>query len=44
MQSLRKSGSMTDIMIGALPFVIMLIAMVAILAAFPSLALWLSRM
>lgn len=40
-QSLRKSGSMTDIMVGALPFVVMLIAMVAMLAAFPSLALWL---
>ncbi len=40
-QSLRRNGSMTDIMVGALPFVVMLIAMVAILAVFPSLALWL---
>src|SRR5690606_26562008 len=40
-QSLRKGGSMNDVMIGSLPFVVMLIAMVGILAAFPGLALWL---
>ncbi len=42
-QSLRKSGSMNDIMLGSLPFVIMLLAMVAILAWIPDLALWLPR-
>ncbi len=40
-QSLRKSGSMNDVMIGSLPFVIMLLAMVAVLAWLPGLALWL---
>ncbi len=40
-QSLRKGGSMNDVMIGSLPFVIMLIVMVGILTVFPGLALWL---
>lgn len=40
-QSLRKSGSMNDIIRGSLPFVIMMLGMIAILAAFPGLALWL---
>ncbi|QTB99218.1 TRAP transporter large permease [Alcaligenes sp. SORT26] len=43
-QSLRKSGSMNDVMIGSLPFVIMLLAMVGLLAIFPDLALWLPRL
>ncbi|WP_442594002.1 TRAP transporter large permease [Parapusillimonas sp. JC17] len=42
-QSLRTSGSMNAVMIGSLPFVIMLIAMVAVLAIVPDLALWLPR-
>lgn len=42
-QSLRKSGSMNSVMIGSLPFVIMLLAMVGILAWVPDLALWLPR-
>ena len=42
-QSLRKSGSMNDVMIGSLPFVIMLLLMVAVLAWIPDLALWLPR-
>lgn len=43
-QSLRKSGSMNDVMLGSLPFVIMLLAMVGLLAIFPDLALWLPRL
>ncbi|WP_341668036.1 TRAP transporter large permease [Alcaligenes sp. SDU_A2] len=43
-QSLRKSGSMNDVMIGSLPFVIMLLSMVGLLAIFPDLALWLPRL
>ena len=42
-QSLRKSGSMNDVMMGSIPFVLMLLAMVAILAWLPDLALWLPR-
>ncbi len=40
-QSLRTTGSMNDIMIGSLPFVFMLLAMVGLLALFPGIALWL---
>jgi len=42
-QSLRKSGSMGAVIVGSLPFVAALFAMVAALAAFPDLALWLPR-
>src|SRR5690554_2432216 len=42
-QSLRPEGSMNDLMIGSLPFVTMLLAMVGLLAIFPGLALWLPQ-
>ena len=41
--SLRKSGSMNAVIVGALPFVVALFAIVALLAVFPDLALWLPR-
>ena len=41
--SLRKSGSMNAVIVGSLPFVGALFAIVALLAAFPDLALWLPR-
>lgn len=40
-QSLRTHGSMNAVMIGSLPFVIMLLVMVGILSLAPGLALWL---
>ena len=40
-QGIRKSGRMADVMIGALPFVITMFAMIALMLAFPALALWL---
>jgi len=40
-QSLRKSGSMQDVIVGSLPFVAALFLMVALLAFVPGLALWL---
>lgn len=40
-QSLRKSGSMQAVIIGSLPFVAALFAMVGLLTIFPGLALWL---
>ena len=43
-QSLRTSGSMNDVMIGSVPFVLILLGMVAILAIFPDLALWLPNL
>ena len=42
-QSLRKGGSMNAVIVGSLPFVAALFVMVALLAAFPDLALWLPR-
>lgn len=42
-QSLRTSGSMNDVMLGSLPFVLMLLGMVFLLAVYPDLALWLPR-
>lgn len=43
-QSLRTSGSMNDVMLGSLPFVLMLLSMVFLLAVFPDIALWLPRL
>ena len=42
-QSLRKGGSMNAVIIGSKPFVLALFAMVALLAFFPDLAMWLPR-
>lgn len=39
-QSLRKAGSMQAVIIGSLPFVMALFAVIVLLALFPSLALW----
>lgn len=43
-QSLRTKGSMNDVMIGSLPFVVMLLLMVGVLSVAPDLALWLPRL
>ncbi|HZA51795.1 MAG TPA: TRAP transporter large permease [Myxococcaceae bacterium] len=39
--SLRTGGSLNDVIAGSLPFVLAMIAMIALLAFFPGLALWL---
>ena len=39
-QSLRKTGSMNAVIVGSLPFVFAMFIMLALLAAFPALALW----
>lgn len=39
-QSLRKSGSMNDVIIGALPFVAAMFIMLLLLSLFPSIAMW----
>jgi tripartite ATP-independent transporter DctM subunit len=41
--SVRKGGSMNAVIVGSLPFVGALFAIIALLAAFPDLALWLPR-
>ncbi|WP_299621683.1 TRAP transporter large permease [uncultured Tateyamaria sp.] len=43
-QGVRGRGPMTDVMLGALPFVVAMAAMIALLAVFPNLALWLPEM
>nr|WP_321463916.1 TRAP transporter large permease [uncultured Cohaesibacter sp.] len=43
-QGARKSGSMGDVMLGALPYALTMLAMVGVLIAFPDLALILPRM
>ena len=40
-QNLRKSGSLNDVIVGTLPFVAALFLLLALLAVFPDLALWL---
>src|SRR5690606_3155643 len=40
-QGIRPRGGMNDVIVGALPFVFMMFLMVAILIAFPQVALWL---
>jgi tripartite ATP-independent transporter DctM subunit len=40
-QGVRGRGSIVDVMRGAMPFVVIMLAMVALLVAFPALALWL---
>ncbi|MGQ0664644.1 MAG: TRAP transporter large permease [Pseudomonadota bacterium] len=42
-QGVRASGSLNDVIVGASPFVVTLIAMIAILVAFPDIALFLPR-
>lgn len=43
-QSIRSRGVLKDVMIGALPFVLTMFAMIALLIAFPQLALWLPKL
>ena len=40
-QNLRKTGSMNDVILGALPFVLAMFVLLLLLALFPGLALWL---
>ena len=40
-QGVRGRGAMLDVMVGAAPFVLTMFAMIALLLAFPGLALWL---
>ena len=40
-QGVRGRGSMNDIMVGIIPFVLTMFVMLALLVAFPDIALWL---
>ncbi len=39
-QSLRKSGSMNDVIVGSLPFVAAMFVMLLLLSLFPAIAMW----
>jgi TRAP-type C4-dicarboxylate transport system permease large subunit len=39
-QSVRRKGNINEVMLGALPFAIMMFVMIVLLIVFPSLALW----
>lgn len=43
-QGIRKEGSISDVIIGVLPFLFMMLLLVALLWAWPDIALWLPRM
>lgn len=40
-QGARKSGSLNEVMLGTIPYVLMMLVMVAALIAVPDIALWL---
>jgi C4-dicarboxylate transporter, DctM subunit len=40
-QGVRKSGSLNDVMLGAIPFVLVMMVMAILILIFPSIALWL---
>jgi TRAP-type C4-dicarboxylate transport system permease large subunit len=40
-QGARRSGNMSEVMLGAIPYVLMMFVMVALLIAFPQIALYL---
>ncbi len=40
-QAVRKTGSISDLFVGAVPFLVAMLVMVALLILFPGLALWL---
>ncbi|MEM9605218.1 MAG: TRAP transporter large permease [Pseudomonadota bacterium] len=40
-QGVRERGELSDVMIGAAPFVVTMVAMIALLLVFPDIALWL---
>jgi TRAP-type C4-dicarboxylate transport system permease large subunit len=40
-QGVRERGELSDVMIGAAPFVVAMIAMIGLLLVFPDIALWL---
>ena len=42
-QGVRGTGSMNDVIRGAVPFVIALLVMIGLLLAFPQIALWMPQ-
>ena len=42
-QGIRKEGLITDVIVGTLPFLVMMLVLVVLLVVFPGLALWLPK-
>jgi TRAP-type C4-dicarboxylate transport system permease large subunit len=40
-QSVRNGGAFREVVMGSLPYVLLMFALIVLLIAFPSLALWL---
>lgn len=43
-QSVRRKGPLTDVVVGTLPFLVAMLGMTGLLIAFPEIALWLPRL
>ena len=43
-QSIRRNGSLTDVVVGTLPFLVAMLLMVVLLILFPGVALWLPNL
>jgi C4-dicarboxylate transporter DctM subunit len=43
-QGIRERGDLNDVIIGTLPFIITLFAMIALIVAFPGIAMWLPNL
>jgi TRAP-type C4-dicarboxylate transport system permease large subunit len=42
-QGIRKEGTITEVIVGTLPFLFMMLLLVVLLYVWPDLALWLPR-
>lgn len=42
-QGIRGGGSLDDVILGTAPFIFVLFVMIALLVAFPGIALWLPK-
>jgi TRAP-type C4-dicarboxylate transport system permease large subunit len=42
-QGIRKTGMITDVIVGTLPFLMMMLLLILLLYLWPELALWLPR-
>ena len=43
-QSVRRDGSLKDVIFGSIPFLVLMLLMIALLVAFPQIAMWLPEL
>ena len=43
-QGIRERGDLNDVIIGTAPFIVTLFAMIALIVAFPGMAMWLPNL